>query len=403
VGQVLTARRDVACCAGLGLVCAALDVLYGVLSPPTPGHVGVVLCVLADLALTALPRFPRSVAALSLAVVAALSVANTVAPGSLVPVGAVTLMTMPMVTPLVVGRVVLLPDRAVGIGLAVALAVCGGRLWAPAWAVTPAGLLGTVVPALFALYVEARRNLLRSLRDRADRAERERDLLAERAVFEERRRLAAEMHDVVTHRLSLIVLHAGALGVTTTDTTALRAAEDIRAAGILALDELRDLLGVLRTEGEQAWHGTTEVRSAPEVAVLAAESASVGLPVDLVVDGEPGQVSPTVARTAYRVVQEALTNVRKHAPGACVRAELTYRAEGVRVWVDNTAAALPPDPALAGSGTGAGLTGLRHRVELVGGRLDAGPTADDGWRVAAILPAYVPTVESAGHGPVGAG
>ncbi|HEX3786312.1 MAG TPA: histidine kinase, partial [Pseudonocardiaceae bacterium] len=349
-------------------------------------------------------RFPRSVAVLTLLVIATLSITNTTAPGSLVPVGAVTLMTAPMATPIVVGRIALLPERRVAWGLVAAFVVFGAQLFAPTWSQTPAGLLGTLVPALIALYVDARRSLLRSLRDRADRAERERDLLAERAVFEERRRLATEMHDVVTHRLSLIVLHAGALGVTTTDDNAQRAAEEIRAAGRLALDELRDLLGVLRAEDEPATlPARKENQPLPDPAVLADESRSVGVPVELTVTGEPGQVSPTVARTAYRVVQEALTNVRKHAPGASVRAELVYRVAGVRVRVDNTAPAGLPDPALAGTGSGAGLVGLRHRVELVGGQLEAGPTAGAGWRVAAILPAYVPTGESAGHGQVGAG
>jgi signal transduction histidine kinase len=98
-----------------------------------------------------------------------------------------------------------------------------------------------------------------------------------------------------------------------------------------------------------------------------------------------------VARTAYRVVQEALTNVRKHAPGAAVRVRLRYHPDRVRVTVTNSAATAAPDPALAATGSGAGLRGLEQRVGLVGGELDAGPTPEGGFRVDARLPGYVPT------------
>jgi signal transduction histidine kinase len=111
------------------------------------------------------------------------------------------------------------------------------------------------------------------------------------------------------------------------------------------------------------------------------------------VTGDPGTVSPTIARTAYRVVQEALTNVRKHAPGSSAEVSLRYHPGGLDVLVTSTRGTRPPDPALAGSGSGAGLSGLRQRVELVGGRLEAGPAAGGGFSVGAILPAYVPTKE----------
>ncbi|WP_370542131.1 ATP-binding protein [Amycolatopsis sp. FDAARGOS 1241] len=93
------------------------------------------------------------------------------------------------------------------------------------------------------------------------------------------------------------------------------------------------------------------------------------------------------------MVQEALTNVRKHAPGSSAAVSLRYHADGLDVCVTNTRGARPPDPALAGSGSGAGLSGLRQRVELVGGRFEAGPEPGGGFRLGALLPAYVPTTE----------
>ena len=101
-------------------------------------------------------------------------------------------------------------------------------------------------------------------------------------------------------------------------------------------------------------------------------------------------MAPTVRRTLFRVVQESLTNVHKHAPGASVTVDVRYGAESVRASVHNGPSRRPP-AALAAAGGGAGLLGLRHRVELVGGRFDSGRTPDGGFAVAATLPVYVPT------------
>ena len=119
--------------------------------------------------------------------------------------------------------------------------------WEPSITVITIGLLRTAVGPLLALYFDARRRLVQALTERAERAERERHLLAEQARAEERARLAGEMHDVVTHRVSLMVLQAGALRMTAPDEATRQAAEELRAAGCQALDELRDLVGVLRT------------------------------------------------------------------------------------------------------------------------------------------------------------
>ncbi|MFF0384344.1 sensor histidine kinase [Streptomyces sp. NPDC004286] len=266
------------------------------------------------------------------------------------------------------------------------------RPWEPSVTVMTVGLLRTAVGPLLGLYLDARRRVILTLRERAERAERERHLLAEQARTEERARLAGEMHDIVTHRVSLMVLQAGALRVTARDERTRRAAEELRAAGCQALEELRDLVGILRT--------TPEGDHAPSVggfADLVAESVAVGIPTELIEDGDPALASPVVGRTAYRVLREALTNVRKHAPGARVTVRVEYAEARVRLTIHN---APPRDGAgvggaLAGTGSGLGIAQLRRRIELVHGSLRAGPSPDGGFSVEATLPAYVPTTESA--------
>jgi signal transduction histidine kinase len=283
------------------------------------------------------------------------------------------------------------PSRRTGwIALAV-LTLVVARPWQPSGTVITIGVLRVAVGPLLALYFSARQRLVQALTERAERAERERHLLAEQARAEERARLAGEMHDVVTHRVSLMVLQAGALRMTAPDETTRQAAEELRAAGCQALDELRDLVGILRTAPEE-----DEPVSTPDFAALIAESTAVGTLAELIEDGDPGLASPVVARTVYRVVREALTNVRKHAPGARVLVRVSYDPSRVRLEVSNTPPADPASPArvgLADTGSGLGIAGLRQRIELVHGTLRAGPTPDGGFRVEATLPAYVPTAE----------
>ncbi|WP_433225254.1 sensor histidine kinase [Microtetraspora malaysiensis] len=235
-----------------------------------------------------------------------------------------------------------------------------------------------VVPAtLLGLYADAQRRLNTALAERAERAEREQRLLVEQARAEERTRLAREMHDVVTHHVSLMVLQAGSLRMAAPTPEVRAAAEELRTTGRRALGELREVVGVL--------HDSEPADLAPppsllDVSRLVTES---GLRVSLRQD-EGIEVSAPLGRTAYRVVQEALTNARKHAPGAPVRVRLSRHEGGVRVAVSNPAAAAPPPEDLPPSGTG--LLGLRQRVELVGGAFSAGPTEDGGFRLLATLP-----------------
>ncbi|MFY9929647.1 MAG: histidine kinase [Streptosporangiaceae bacterium] len=277
-------------------------------------------------------------------------------------------------------------DRRAAFGAVGMMTLIVARVWDPSVAVITIAVLRTAVGPLLALYFTARGEMLRALRDRADRAERERYLLAEQARAEERARLAGEMHDVVTHQVSLMVLQAGALGITATDEATRRAAEELRAAGVQALDELRDLIGILRTAPED-----DQAPGASALADLVAESTGVGTPAELAEQGDPALASPVVSRTVHRIVREALTNVRKHAPGAHVAVQISYDESQVRVSVRNTAAAVPPDGSLAATGSGLGLASLRQRIEVVHGTLRAGGTPDGGFCLEATMPSYVPT------------
>ncbi|HEU5418444.1 MAG TPA: histidine kinase [Streptosporangiaceae bacterium] len=270
------------------------------------------------------------------------------------------------------------------------LAIIVAQPWQPSLTVISVGLLRTAGGPLLALYFDTRRRLIMALTERAERAEREQHLLAEQARADERARLAGEMHDVVTHRVSLMVLQAGALRVTAPDAATRQTAEDLRANGSQALEELRDLVGILRTAPED-----TESPADPGLAALVAESTAVGTPAELIEDGDPALASPVVRRTAYRVTREALTNVRKHAPGALVTVRVSYARDEVRMSIRNAPppGQAQPDTSLAGTGSGLGLAGLRQRIELMQGTLRAGPAADGGFCVEAMLPAFVPTPE----------
>jgi signal transduction histidine kinase len=279
-------------------------------------------------------------------------------------------------------------DRRASFAAVGTLALIVARVWDSSAAVITTGVLRTATGPLVAVYFVARHEVMQALRDRAERAEQERYLLAEQARAEERARLAGEMHDVVTHRVSLMVLQAGALSITAQDEATRQAAEELRAAGCQALDELRDLVGILRTEPDG-----DQTPSTSGLPALIAESTAAGTPAELAEDGDAALASPVVGRTAYRIVREALTNARKHAPGASVLVQVGYREQQVRVVVSNGPATRSADRELSATGSGFGLTALRQRVELVHGTLRAGPAPDGGFQVEAVLPAYVPTPE----------
>ncbi|GAA4540547.1 sensor histidine kinase [Pseudonocardia xishanensis] len=369
-------RRTAALLVGLTALFVALDLLGALLGGRTTGPLGpwagLVLQLAADLSLLFLARWPYAVTAF----LGAGTVAALLAPAALVPsvvANGSAVLLAPTGSAIFV-LVQLRPRRATWVVVA-ALTLLAVRPWDPGWDSVPLGLLGTAVPALAGRYVAARRRILADLRERAERTDREQRLLAEQARAEERARLAAEMHDVVTHRVTLMVLQAGALEVTGHEE-----ARALRETGMLALDELRGLVRVLRTpEGPSPAVGPG--RAEPDLAALVAESAAAGMTVRL--DGElpPGPLG----RTAHRIVQEALTNAHKHAPGAEVRVSVAG-GDDLRVTVVNSAPTAAPDPALAASGAGLGLRGLRERVEVAGGTWHAGPCPDGGFEVRAVLP-----------------
>ncbi|WP_026316332.1 sensor histidine kinase [Actinokineospora enzanensis] len=303
---------------------------------------------------------------------------------------------MTIATPIYAYSTVLYAGPLIGPVLVAVQALLVVRPWDSSAELVLGTVLLVVLPALIGLYIRTHRGLVQALTDRAERAEREQHLLAEQARADERVRLAEEMHDVVTHRVSLMVLHAGALAVTGPDDHTRTAAEGLRAAGCEALNELRELVGVLRndTTDRQPQETADEPAAVPDLTTLVAESESVGVPVDLVLEGNPALTSAAVGRTAYRVVQESLTNIRKHAPGAPTRVHVRYGGDRVRITVRNAAATRTVDSGLSRTGSGVGLVGLRQRVELVGGTLTSGPRAGGGFEVDAVLPAYVPVESS---------
>ncbi|WP_309093760.1 histidine kinase [Streptomyces sp.] len=274
----------------------------------------------------------------------------------------------------------------------------------------------TAPPVLLGLYVGARRRLMESLRERADSLERELQLLAERAEEraewarnEERTRIAREMHDVVAHRVSLMVVHAAALqAVARKDPEkAVRNAALVGDMGRQALTELREMLGVLRSGGNErrvpaasvplAAVGAAAAAAASRVAddegpslaeieELVGQSAAAGMVVDLSVEGNPRSYAPEVEQTAYRVVQEALTNVHKHAAGAKTYVRLAHRVSEIAMQVENE----PPGEEAASSARlpsgGNGLVGMKERVAALGGVFVSGPTDAGGFRVSAVIP-----------------
>ncbi|MFD6227443.1 sensor histidine kinase [Streptomyces sp. NPDC060232] len=267
----------------------------------------------------------------------------------------------------------------------------------------------TVPPVLLGLYIGARRRLMESLQERADSLERELSLLADRAEeraewarTEERTRIAREMHDVVAHRVSLMVVHAAALEAVAAKDPA-RAAKNAALVGDMgrqALTELREMLGVLRaapkpaaavaaavaTAGPVALAGgSDEGPSLAELEALIGQSRAAGMAVEMVVQGACAVYAAEVEQTAYRVVQEALTNCHKHAPGARVVVRLAHREGEVAMQVENG----PSEGAADGVGLpsgGNGLVGMRERVLGLGGVFVSGPTEAGGFRVSAVLP-----------------
>jgi signal transduction histidine kinase len=248
--------------------------------------------------------------------------------------------------------------------------------------------------ALLGMNVSTRRAYLAELEERARRLERERDQQAQLAAAAERARIAREMHDVVAHNLAVMVSLADAAALTAQ--TAPHGAADkmqkVAATGREALGEMRRLLGVLEPKAlaeadsdELHRRGQSGLDPQPgldDIDRLVDQVRATGLRVTLTRQGVPGRCGPGAGLTAYRIVQEALTNTIKHAgPAATAQVRLSCTPSGVDIEVTDDGSRRPAAP----STPGRGLAGMRERAASYGGRVDAGPLPDAGWRVSAHL------------------
>lgn len=267
---------------------------------------------------------------------------------------------------------------------AAAIAVGANMIYLGAEDVISPVLYCSVVGAL-GLYVGSRRTTMEALRERAERLDRERALLAERAVAEERVRIAQELHDVVAHNVSLIVVQAQALGATVREERVTEAVTGIADLGRQAMAEMHRTLKLLRANDKGA------ARRSPQPGLgdlegLLERARAAGLRVELAVEGKPRPLSQSIDLSAYRIVQEALTNVVKHAKGADATVTLDYRPDGLELSIlDDGNPASTPDASAGGAG-GHGLVGMRERAALFGGTLTAEPRGDQGFEVRGLLP-----------------
>ncbi|WP_432989349.1 sensor histidine kinase [Dactylosporangium sp. CA-233914] len=244
------------------------------------------------------------------------------------------------------------------------------------------------------LWAGGRRRMMQLLADQVEHLKTEAVLREEAARSKERARIAAEMHDVLAHRLSLIALHTGVL-VARGEVLPERVTDRLRllrTASTDALADLRDVLDALRfpdirTGGGDGAGGRDDGRAPTAPAVgqvqdLVAEARAAGQRIELSIDGDPDDAPTTHRLAVYRVAQEALTNARKHAAGASVVVRVHYRQPATTVEVVNAAGA--PQASLVGSGYG--LVGLRERISALGGHLTAGPAEAGSWRLTADMP-----------------
>ena len=291
------------------------------------------------------------------------------------------------------------PRRLSVAGAAICLAGAGVAVarWAPHRVFTSATTLVQVllvftVPIALAWVLgdsmRYRRGYYRALEERAARLERERDAQAQVAAAAERARIAREMHDVIAHNVSVMVVQAdgAAFALDAEPDRARQALAAISCTGRQALTEMRRLLGVLRTDD-----GPAELAPQPGVGQLGDlldQARAAGLPVRLTVEGVSRDLPGGADLAVYRVVQESLTNTRKHGgPGAAAAVTLRYGRDALRLFIadDGRGAANPAEPG------GHGLAGMRERVELYGGTVRSGPRPGGGFQVMAVLP-FAPQV-----------
>ncbi|MBW5421968.1 sensor histidine kinase [Streptomyces sp. BG9H] len=280
--------------------------------------------------------------------------------------------------------------------------LCAAPLSMMRWTPPDVSVAGSVLFTIFQIVpfalawvlgdsIRTRRAYLAQLEERADRLEREREAQSKVAVAAERARIARELHDVVAHNVSVMVVQAdgAAYVMDTAPDQAKKALETISGTGRQALAEMRRLLGVLRTGEPEEGSEYVPQPDVEQLDELIEQVRTSGLPVDYKVEGTPRPLPSGVELTAYRIVQEALTNTRKHGganAGASVR--LVYFDDGLGLLVEDDGKGAPHELYEDGGadGRGHGLIGMRERVGMVGGTLDAGPRPGGGFRISALLP-----------------
>jgi signal transduction histidine kinase len=256
------------------------------------------------------------------------------------------------------------PDRQLLIGITMLTSVA---LFGAVWALGAA--------------IGSGRRRAAELLDRTVALEHEREENARKAVFEERVRIAQELHDVIAHNVSLIVVQAQALGATHGDERVKGATEGIADLGRRTMAEMHRTLRLLRARDDGP--ELAPQRGLGDLDELLARSRAAGLPVELAVEGAPRRLAQSVDLSAFRIVQEALTNVVKHAGRARTAVTIAYGPEALELTiVDSGGGARSERPAPGGHG----LIGMRERTALFGGTLTAGPRAGDGFEVHALLP-----------------
>ncbi|NEB74959.1 sensor histidine kinase [Streptomyces sp. SID14478] len=295
---------------------------------------------------------------------------------------------------------------ATGARWASRLALAGGLCAAPLaqlrWPEEHQGAAGTLALMVFTMVpfalawvlgdsLRTRRAYLAQLEERANRLEKEREAQSKVAVAAERARIARELHDVVAHNVSVMVVQAdgAAYVLDQAPEQAKKALETISGTGRQALAEMRRLLGVLRTGEHEEGGEYVPQPDVEQIEDLVEQVRTAGLPVDFKVEGTPRPLPSGVELTAYRIVQEALTNTRKHGgdnAGASVR--LVYFDDGLGLLVEDDGKGAPHELYEDGGadGRGHGLIGMRERVGMVGGTLDAGPRPGGGFRISVLLP-----------------
>jgi signal transduction histidine kinase len=360
------------------MAAASTEIALGAVTGPTA--VSVPASVVATLAVAARVRTPRltfAAVALALSVQSALDVS----------LSSIAVLTSMLIAAYSLARHVPVRDALVGASIAVAVGSVALRGLAGS---SPGDVVFLVIliaaPLAAGLAIRSRQVYADAMAERAQLLERGRDDQARAAVVEERARVARELHDVIAHHLSVAVIQAVAAGGELDDvpgsTTAKRHLADAEESCRRALAEMRGLLDVLRPAD-----AALPVAPAPGMAALGElvdRVRAAGLPVDLTVEGTPPDLPAAVDLSLFRVVQEALTNALRHSGRAPTSMVVRYLPAGVEVEVLDDGVGRSTVPATDGAGLG--LIGMRERVGLFGGTLEAGPRAGGGFRVHALVP-----------------